>query len=183
MIVGISGKSGSGKDTVFSMMKEIERIGEFKNLKFSSALKEISAGLLGVKEEDFESQEFKASVIPTSTEGMTYRDFLLEMGTGIMRKADPNYWVKLAMEEAKTQQAMGWEIVFTDMRFPNEMQAVKDAGGITLRVDMAGNIGVDHISDKSLDDAIFDYRITAMKSDLDGLRLSVKEFMRKNNLI
>ena len=99
MLIGISGKAGAGKDTVLEMMQEIALEREFKNLRFSAALKAISADLLDVNEEDFESQEFKASKIPTSSVGMTYREFLLEMGTGIMRKADDNYWVKKAMRE------------------------------------------------------------------------------------
>jgi len=183
MIIGISGKAGSGKDTVYNMMEEMYASKKIMmNVKFAKALKDKAGGLLEVDPEMFESQEFKASKIPTSEEEMTYRDFLLLFGTEVMRRVDPNYWVNIAMKDAELFEQYAYTPVFTDVRFPNELQAIKDVGGIILRVDMVGNEGVDHISDSALDDAQFDYRITAKKGDLEHLEESVKAFMNLHGL-
>lgn len=51
-------------------------------------------------------------------------------GTEVRRAADPDYWVRKAMAE--------WEHpgthYYTDARFPNELDAVHDSGGIVIRL-------------------------------------------------
>lgn len=46
--------------------------------------------------------------------------------------------------------------VVTDMRFPNELQAIQQRGGLTIRVNRKLADSVDHISDRALDNAKFD---------------------------
>ena len=171
MIIGISGKAGAGKDTVLEMIKE--QVGDVHNRKFSGSLKELASELLGVEASMFESQEFKESFINGSY--MTFRDFLIELGM-LMRKVDHNYWVKKSMEIINDGIN-----VFTDMRFPNEMNAIKDMGGVTVRINRNGNDGIDHESDTALDGGTFDYVIHNL-GDLDDLRKNVKELVNKLGL-
>jgi hypothetical protein len=62
MIIGISGKIGSGKDTIGEIIQGLsitngER--EFEVKKFAGKLKTIASLLTGFPVEDFEDQEFK----------------------------------------------------------------------------------------------------------------------------
>jgi hypothetical protein len=88
MIVGISGKIGSGKDTLAAMIQyhaftssrshtwnlqmflnstpeQREILGHWKIRRFAGALKQIVALLTGCNVEDFESQEFKNQELPS----------------------------------------------------------------------------------------------------------------------
>ena len=72
--------------------------------------------------------------------------------------------------------------IITDMRFPNEMQAVKANGGITIRVVRPSDkeIPLDlHPSETALDDAKFDYEIVNdgtiedLKEKVEGIILHI----------
>lgn len=176
MYIGLSGKAGSGKDTVYGMILDMLASADpdsptVYNMKFAAHLKQMAADMLGVPASNFESQEFKAQVIPTSEEGMTNRDFLLELGTGLMRKVDSHYWIKRAFRDCHYSDEDYY--IFTDTRFLNEANAIRERGGVIIRVNMFGNEGVDHISDKALDDYKFDFEINSVKGDLEQLRKQV----------
>ena len=87
--------------------------------------------------------------------------------------------------------------LITDMRFPNEMDAVKKRGGITIRVnrpcDICGGSGYhkmscpvsksgEHLSETSLDKAEFDYVIENSGS-IEELIEKVREILKKEKLI
>jgi dephospho-CoA kinase len=56
-LIGISGKIGSGKDTVAAIIQELYPQYEVK--KFAGKLKDIASILTGIPVEKFEDQEFK----------------------------------------------------------------------------------------------------------------------------
>lgn len=72
----------------------------------------------------------------------TYRDLLQRVGTEVMRdNILDNVWINALFADYKTYYDFdekgnkaypNW--ILTDMRFPNEMKAVEDRGGITIRV-------------------------------------------------
>ena len=72
--------------------------------------------------------------------------------------------------------------IITDMRFPNEMQAVKDRNGITIRINRPGLIESNHLSETSLDSATFDFIINNDK-DIEHLINEVKKILEKLNII
>jgi hypothetical protein len=67
-----------------------------------------------------------------------------------------NFWVDLAMKHVYSAE----NVVFSDVRYPNEAQAIKDKGGIMIRITKP-NVGPvnDHISDKALDGYEVDFTI------------------------
>jgi hypothetical protein len=73
--------------------------------------------------------------------------------------------------------------IITDLRFPNELKAVKDRGGITIRVNRKGyqNTG-NHLSETSLDTAKFDY-IIENNFNINSLIEKVREILIKENII
>lgn len=139
---------------------------------------------------------------------MTVREFLQKLGTEAMRDGlHTNVWVNALFADYKEQpnkavaeflaaeglsQSMNagqtelpnW--IITDMRFPNEMEAVVERKGITIRVIRDnGTRAIDinpHASETALDDAMFDYEIINDGS-IEDLVEKVKEILIKENII
>lgn len=92
------------------------------------------------------------------------RDFLQKLGTDFGRNmVHDNIWVNATLERIDREVGLDEDakIVFTDTRFPNEAEAVKQLGGFNIRITRDG-IGPanDHISEVALDDYSFDARVT-----------------------
>ena len=124
---------------------------------------------------------------------MTVRMFLQNLGTDAIRKnLHHNAWVNALFADYKpvdtrylginqSRQMPNW--VIPDVRFKNEAQAIKDRGGIIIRVDRPGVGPVNnHPSETELNDGIFDYKI-ANASDLISLKQSVKVILEKEELL
>jgi ABC-type dipeptide/oligopeptide/nickel transport system ATPase component len=119
---------------------------------------------------------------------MSVREFLQKLGTDAVRDGlHPNAWVNAAMAGYKPEvfgyDANGSPVmadqnwIFTDCRFPNEAQAIKDRGGVIIRIDRSGVKPVnDHPSETALDNWDFDYKIFNA-SDIVSLNQSVSIVM------
>lgn len=218
MIIALSGRAGSGKDTVGKLIQYLTaedvsthflkrvRAGlsidgyhnsSFENKKFAGKLKLIGSILAGVSVEDFEDQDFKK--LPMSLEWeMTYREFLQKLGTEAMRdglhkevwvnalfadyKATVKEWDDLGND--KLVEYPDW--IITDMRFPNELDAVQLREGITIRVNRDnGTRAIDtnpHPSETALDDAKFDY-VIENDGTLDELVEKVRAILIREKII
>ena len=125
---------------------------------------------------------------------MTVRQFLQELGTDACRNGlHPNTWVNALLADYKPgpfypnvpaedhAKLPNW--IITDTRFPNEAQAIKDAGGIVIRVDRPGVKAINaHPSETGLDDWNFDHKIMN-GSDIVSLMLSVNTILKNEHLI
>jgi len=151
MIIGISGYSGVGKDTLAKYITEVNP--QFQVKKFSGKLKYIASILTGIPAENFESQEFKTKEL--NGWDMTARDLLQKLGTDAIRdNLHEDAWVNALF--SNYHQSDRW--IITDMRFPNEYEAVKQFGGITVRLNRPGVAPVNnHPSETGLDAYPFDY--------------------------
>ena len=124
----------------------------------------------------------------------TLREVLQIVGTELLREGfNKNIHVASTMANIKDKD----NVIITDMRFPNEMEAVKKRGGITIRVNRPCNIcggsgyhkmscpvskSGEHLSETSLDKAEFDY-IIDNNSDIESLIKKVKQILKKEKLI
>ena len=105
------------------------------------------------------------------------------------------YLCKECIEDDSIQFYPNW--IITDMRFPNELEAVKKRGGITIRVnrpcDICGGSGYhkmscpvsksgEHYSEIALDSAAFDY-IIENSGSIEELIEKVKEILIKERLL
>lgn len=174
--------------TVYSNFEEFDKLDvgnqgyhPWQIKKFAGKLKQTASLLTGIPVEKFEDQEFKKLDMDPEWK-MTYREFLQKLGTEAMRdRLHENVWVNALFADYKALYKKEKQItpvdtsfdestypkwIITDMRFPNEMEAVKERKGITIRVvrDYALRGGPEdpknlHPSETALDDAEFDYEI------------------------
>lgn len=154
-LIGISGKIGSGKDTVYEVIEELSNC-EYDNRKFASKLKYIAGILTETHPDKLEDQEFKKQKIGKGWGDMTYRELLQKLGTEALRNGlHDDVWIMALFSEWRPNKK--W--VVTDVRFPNEAQAIKDKGGILIRVERPGTATGTHASETALDNHSFDLTI------------------------
>ena len=138
MILGVTGLIGSGKDTIADYL--VTEHG-FKRVSFAASLKDAVSAVFGWDREMLEgttkqSRKWREKIDPWSERlnlpHLTPRWILQYWGTDVFRNHfHTDIWV--ASVENKLRQTKD-DIVITDCRFANEVNAIKNAGGITCRV-------------------------------------------------
>jgi len=127
MIIGLGFQARSGKDTVADFLVENH---SFTKIAFADALKEGAAVIFGLDHDQLYGD--KKDVVDEFWED-TPRNILQKMGTECMRRGyRDDLWVK-CVERAIRLHELNW--VITDVRFPNEAEAIKKWGGFLARVD------------------------------------------------
>lgn len=143
MIIGITGLIGSGKDTAANYLITHHK---FKKESFANSLKDAIASVFGWDRELLEGQskhsrEWREQIDEWWSErlGMkiTPRWVLQYWGTEVCRKGfHDDIWI--ASVENKLRKTKD-DIVISDVRFPNELMAIKNAGGMTIRINRGEN--------------------------------------------
>lgn len=208
-IIAIHGKMFSGKDTAGVMIKELSSK-KWAIKKFGYKLKQIASILTGIPVDKFEDQEFKKTILgeewgyefttdhtlivdgkPKHSKHIVYmrvRDMLQKLGTEAIRYGlHPDAWINALMcdykkikNEDEEYEYPNW--IITDLRFPNEYEAVKKRGGICIKIIRSDDQDLQpHISETSLNNYTFDY-ILHNDGDLIHLKQKVEEMLQQLNL-
>ena len=138
MIIGICGLIGAGKDTIADYLVNIH---QFRRESFANSLKEAVSSVFGWDRELLEgrtkqSREWREQPDAWWSERLgrevTPRWVLQQWGTDVLRKGfHDDIWV--ASLENKLRKTTD-DVVISDCRFPNEIQAIRAAGGRVIRV-------------------------------------------------
>lgn len=134
----------------------------WKHKKFAGKLKQIVAMLTGCKVEDLESETFKNSNLSSEWDidgkPQTYRHILQKLGTDLLRNgihqnvhinalfSDYNIisltdgWIPSYNNPdnngfEKSAEPIYHDWILTDLRFENEFDAIKERGGICIRIE------------------------------------------------
>ena len=140
-LIGINGLKGSGKDLVCKMIQQQLPDMNYENKKFAGKLKEMATVLTGIT--DWEDRDKRDELIPWLD--MTRRKFLQKFGTEAMRdNIHSEVWVNALMSQYKVRKRISMfgphkigypKWIVTDVRFRNEAEAIKNAGGIVINID------------------------------------------------
>jgi len=210
-LIGISGKMGSGKDTVAQIIQILnvepgfsnERVADLltnfpfvltgmtyskKNpwliRKFAFKLKEIASILTGIPQYKFEYQSFKKTILGPEWDSFKKEPMVVR-----------DLLQKLGTEALRNNlhpdvwinalfndpEFITQKWLITDVRFNNEAQAIKDREGILLRVESNLKTG-SHVSETELDDATFDF-IIDNRGTLEQLVEQVRNFCNTHGII
>lgn len=176
MLIGLSGKKQSGKSTVANYLVKVF---DFHEVSWAYPLKEIiGRGLFGLDDEILYGDSLKREeIIPEW--GMSGRQILQRVGTDLFREHfDENFWVKVGMKRVMVELSMNHHVVVSDCRFPNELDAIKQFGGIACKViKMPKKLEhVDlHESERAMDKYTnFDYVLGAGEGDIESLLSQAK---------
>jgi hypothetical protein len=112
---------------------------------FARKVKEVCTILTGI--EDWDNRNKKEEVIPAF--GITRRQMMQKVGTDCMRNGlDEDVWVKALFKDIDGES---FGVIIEDVRFPNEIKAIRDRGGILIHVSRRGFSGDPHWSERALD--------------------------------
>jgi len=193
MIIGLSGKISSGKDTAAAMLQEeLAKAGLFlAKRQFAGKLKQFVASLIGCTLKQLEMQDFKASTLSSEwnylvkeiigydhgsplredvLKDMTVRELLISIGHGLRVNTHDGIWVNgLFSDYNKSCQ---W--VVPDMRYVNEADRILKENGYLIRVERPGIKVIDHPSEKLLDEYKQFHFLVENSGSLDDLRTSIR---------
>jgi len=139
MIIGFVGFIGSGKDTAADYLVNFH---EFRRDSFANTLKDAVANVFGwdrimLEGRTAEARKWREEVDTWWAErlnlpNLTPRWILQYWGTEVCRQGfHDDIWI--ASVENKMRKTSD-NIVISDVRFPNEIRAIHNAGGIVVRV-------------------------------------------------
>lgn len=188
--IGFSGKKGSGKNTAADMLSDYLASNKLSSyhVSFAHTLKSTCINLFGLNPElvfgDDNDKNTLTNVmwdnLPleirnkySRSGSMTVREVLQVVGTDIFRNMfDNDIWVKAAFNGLPDCDY----IIFTDVRFPNEANAIKAKNGKVIRINRPSNAVDVHISETALDNYEFDLIISNTGTLLD-LERSIKDII------
>lgn len=156
MVIGFTGKAGSGKDTAAMMVESIvyahNGTSGWTNIRrFSGPLKEIVGSATGVAPASMNLQHIKDMEIGGSWGGMTIREMLVKVGLGV-RSEIPDFWVNYTIDGIlRDTTSPNMLFLVPDVRFLNEAEAIRRIGGKIIRITRAGLPVGDNLSETEMD--------------------------------
>jgi hypothetical protein len=168
VVIGLSGKSGHGKDEVYRIARRLLRGKRIEREAFDDLLKQQVAKAVGFEVDFVEAQKD------------FFRPLLQWWGTEFRRNLCGNdYWVNRMRRQLK-QHSLSDYIFVTDVRFPNEAELIRENGGVVVRVDRGDFIADEnankHATETVMDNYKFD-EVIRNDGDLNQLEAAVKEFL------
>lgn len=182
MVIGLCGYKGSGKSEVAKYIAENYK---FKRLNFKDPLlkevKEKFPDLLNAIIHMMDKTEYDGNNPWTvdrlfTSKPLLSRTLLQNYGTNVVRSLDEDHWVSIYLDSIDGMS--GINVVTDDVRFTNELDAIRSVGGILIRVvrdDITS--GGTHISETEQESFEADFTIGARHGNLAGLFSQVDGIM------
>lgn len=162
-IIAFAGRKQSGKTTcseaVLSYVNGlVDNFNSGKIYNFADPLKQdICINILGMTyDQCYGSDQQKNELVNCWWDGrqLTAREVMQFVGTNIFRKMQNNVWADATINKIMAEQPS--VAIIADCRFPNEVTAIKNAGGIVIKL-MRNPYNSDHESEIALDQNNYDY--------------------------
>lgn len=145
MIIGIAGKKGSGKDTLGQHL--INKYG-FMRYAFGDPVKEICRILFDFNNEQLygglkEEIDLRYGIKPRETFQKIGTDFGREYFQNLFPGFGNNLWVDIFKRKYQ-----GQNVVITDVRFQNEVDAIHELGGKVFLINNNRVLNDEHLSER-----------------------------------
>jgi rhodanese-related sulfurtransferase len=156
-LVGLVGLRRSGKDTAADALVDLG----YENVKFAGALKAMLKTYLryvGVPESIIYDviEGFQKETPVKWFEGNTTRFAMQTLGTEWGRDLiGESIWIHAAIDRARQFE----KVVISDVRFPNEVDAVRNAGGKIVKIYRPGLVVDSHLSESLIAELDYDFEI------------------------
>lgn len=160
-----SGRKGAGKDTVAPLVVDRLDISNARHMSFADPLKDEVDQIIKAIHQSKNKAEAEKNLLdidpemPLGIRGQMVTLFknvlnhgeydhsrshsaaavtaLQVYGTQYKRAKDPDHWVKKAVKAVEEAMSAGVTPYFTDARFPNEVDALKELGGAAVRLNVS----------------------------------------------
>jgi hypothetical protein len=161
-IIAFAGRKQSGKTTCSYyienlIFRDFQTSHSCKIYNFADPLKkDICMNILGLSyEQCYGEDSDKNTLTDIEWNGLklTAREVMQFIGTDIFRKMKRDVWASATInkiQEIRSLERHGYVAVIADCRFPNEVEAVKNAGGYVIKL-TRDPFHSDHSSEAALD--------------------------------
>jgi hypothetical protein len=173
-LIAFTGLAQSGKSTASAYLESTHN---FHRVNFKSAMiEEIKSTMPDFLKKEAEIYNCQVDDLFAMKPG-SFRQFLQNYGTELRRKGDNDYWVNQWLTKANSLYLdTGASIVVDDVRFLNEAEMIKRAGGIIIRVVKNGQENtMSHSSETEMSQIIADHIISVEPGDVETLCKEVQK--------
>lgn len=160
-IIAFAGRKQSGKTTCSEFVQKyangsIEPLNSAKIYNFADPLKQdICINILGLTTDQcYGTDDQKNELVNCYWDNrqLTAREVMQIVGTDMFRKMQTNVWSGATIR--KIQQENSTVAIIADCRFPNEVEAIKTAGGLVIKLNR-NPYNSDHASEVALDEHLY----------------------------
>ena len=133
LIVSVCATARSGKSTACGHLKDffINRGYLAEIHAFSDPLKQFLRQYLELKDDQLWGEN-KDSLVPQW--GKTSRELMQAVGHGMRELICPDIWLKVSNSPVNIAQRVPHIVLIPDNRYPNETDAIRNLGGITVKI-------------------------------------------------
>jgi ABC-type oligopeptide transport system ATPase subunit len=173
MIIGLTGKKGSGKTTAARML--LGKIRGLQHINFKDALIQELKERMPKTIAELEHQFDRDADWLFSNKPDIVRALLQDYGTTVRRKDIDTYWTDRWLEATSNLE----HVVVDDVRFINEAQTVHNQGGVVIRLirsDIESNDS--HESEVQMDLIKPDYTINVKEGGQDELSAELDRIIK-----
>jgi hypothetical protein len=131
-IIGLCGFGGVGKDTVAQLLVENHH---FTKRAFADKLREFALFLdsyLPEAQGKYSDLERCGGYEQAKRTHPCVRQYLVTIGEACRKTFSPTHWIDMCL--ARATLCHGDAIVISDVRYPNEVEAIHQAGGVIWRI-------------------------------------------------
>lgn len=173
-LIGLHGKAGSGKDSSVDHLF-------CKKLAFAKDLKDAAKVLFEFTDDQLYDNKEKEKM--DVRYGKSPREILQLLGTEFCRGViDQKFHInkmRRKLEELKNTDEL---VIICDVRFLDELELIKEYGGAVIYIKRTGIVGgttttqSGHVSEKKLDDSLFDH-VVVNDGTIDDLQRKIDKII------
>lgn len=193
MIIAFAGRKQSGKTSACEFMANVfsQTVQKSSSIyNFADPLKKMCIEIFGLTYEqcygsDDAKNELVNCVWPDSGEPMSAREVMQYVGTNVFRKMQYNIWADATIRKIQDENLP--LALIADCRFPNEVAAVKNAGGVVIKL-KRNLYNSQHESETALDEdnydhSNFDFVIDNQNLDIGAKNKLIYDYLKSREIL